>query len=356
MKTETNKFGTGELFEAEDLKGLTYVLGAACTSIQAEMLSFANAYPSRFTLAPQLANNIVVLSCQVTDLAIYNDIQKMGKLMNDYPDADNYLFGGCLARRFDIELPHDLHNVTKRLDAIRVDYQQINRQDLIDFADPFWIPDFIEYMDDSDLAPGQLFRHMYPLRIGVGCQGKCKYCSINTTRGAHYELEASTLINEFCRHENVVLISDSPSIKQVKEWCEIAITYKKPFSIRNVEPQVAMACWNELLLASQHGFLNILHVPVQAVSTLTLADMGRNVAATKEYLRMAESFKKYGTKLATNVIIDYKDFPDPDNEDLAVFDYISWNPYWDGVWDRQKAYERFIYYLGSGHKLYENEG
>jgi len=28
------------------------------------------------------------------------------------------------------------------------------------------------------------------------------------------------------------------------------------------------------------------------------------------------------------------------------FDGISWNPFWDGNWDRAKAEKRFSYYLG----------
>jgi hypothetical protein len=31
-----------------------------------------------------------------------------------------------------------------------------------------------------------------------------------------------------------------------------------------------------------------------------------------------------------------------------LYDYVSWNPLWDRVWNRQKAEERFEQYIGIG--------
>jgi tRNA A37 methylthiotransferase MiaB len=348
MNQVANKFGIGKLYDAQDLAeaGLTYCIGCACTSIQAEMLSYANANPTLFTLQPEKAQNIVVLSCQVTDLAIYNDMRNMQTLMYNYPDAINYFIGGCLAHRFDIPMPHDLHNVVKRLDSIRSDYQQIDDTTLIDFAPPFWVPGFKE--SDNPFTDGNLFRNSYPLRIGVGCNGKCKYCSINTTRDDSYELLVPMLRDEFLSHDNIVLISDSPSVQQVKDWCTLAIEYNKSFSIRNVEPQVAVACLAELIKAAEADVLEVLHVPVQSMNIDCLRDMGSNVDATVQYVQHIDIFKEAGTSIATNVIIDYKDFPNPTKEELAVFDYVSWNPYWDGSWNIKKASDRFNKYILSG--------
>jgi len=33
-----------------------------------------------------------------------------------------------------------------------------------------------------------------------------------------------------------------------------------------------------------------------------------------------------------------------------MFDYVSWNPYWDGIWDRQKAEERYKKYIEEDYK------
>jgi hypothetical protein len=56
--------------------------------------------------------------------------------------------------------------------------------------------------------------------------------------------------------------------------------------------------------------------------------------------------KQKGVILATNVIIDYKNFPNPlEDPMIDIFDYVSWNPYWDGVWNIDNAARRFEKYL-----------
>jgi hypothetical protein len=48
------------------------------------------------------------------------------------------------------------------------------------------------------------------------------------------------------------------------------------------------------------------------------------------------------TFLATNIITEYKNFDNPDIRKLnKCFDYIDWNPYWDGKWCIEKAISRF---------------
>ena len=65
-----------------------------------------------------------------------------------------------------------------------------------------------------------------------------------------------------------------------------------------------------------------------------------------EYLGRVHELKELGVILATNIIIDYKNFQNPNMEELKrLFDYISWNPYWDGVWNREKAEARFAAYI-----------
>lgn len=93
---------------------------------------------------------------------------------------------------------------------------------LVHFEYPFWVPDFDEY--DEDLADGHIFRNMYPLRIGKGCMFNCTYCSIRVTRGKHetYDID-DRLIHEFIENENVLLVADSPTAKQVREWCVCSI-------------------------------------------------------------------------------------------------------------------------------------
>lgn len=343
---EKNVFGAGTLYEADDLKGTVYGTCTACMSIWAEFLSWANSTPSmgKTVKNPLEADNIVVLSCQVTDLAVLNDIRELERLMKIAP-GKNYYVGGCLARRFDVELPSNV----KRLDHIRNDYQYIQNKALAHYAKPFWVPNFEE--DGGDLDDGHLFRDMYPLRVGAGCGKKCEYCTIRITRGRPYQLDTFKLIKEFKRHDNVVLIADSPSERLIRDWCLVAYTLQKPISIRNVEPDVAMRCWDALVHLSMLELLKVFHAPIQSASREILKEMRRPVDATLAYVEKVPELQQYGVKVATNIITDYKgmkDFTVAEYE--AMFDYVSWNPLWDGKWDRQKAEQRFDKYFGKTAK------
>ncbi|MFX0136527.1 MAG: hypothetical protein ACFFDN_23005 [Candidatus Hodarchaeota archaeon] len=333
-----NKFGSGIIYDSIDVKGSIYATCAACMSIYAEFLSWANDNEDRFVNNPIYASSIIILSCQVTDLAVLNDLRCLEKLMNNYPDKTYYI-GGCLARRFDIDLPKNV----RRLDNIKIDYKPLNKTWMLNYEYPFWVDNFSEDSPDK-LSDGHLFRNMYPLRIGTGCSGKCKYCTIRVTRSEHSELDISW--SEFCNFKNPVLIADSPSKELILKWCNAAILTQKQISIRNIEPHVAILCSNELLTLSEKRLLKIFHCPIQSDNPATLKDMHREINSTLSVIDLVYELKKRDTICATNVIIDYKNFENPDMYTLqSVFDYISWNPYWDGIWDRAKAEIRFKKYL-----------
>lgn len=114
MKIVNNKFGEGMLYQEEDLEGKIYATSAACMSVWSDMLSFANKYKDRFVSEVRDADNIVVLGCQVTDLAVLNDIAVASRL-HDETEKDIFM-GGCLVQRMDIPLPEYI----KRLDVVRV--------------------------------------------------------------------------------------------------------------------------------------------------------------------------------------------------------------------------------------------
>ena len=160
----------------ENLEGKVFMTSAACMSVWADGLSWANAHKDRVTLNPEEADSIIVLSCQVTDLAILNDIRTLEKYQERYP-GKRYFTSGCLAHRGDIDLPEFI----ERLELPKEDYQPIFNRNLIYYEKPFWVPDFKE--QDTELADGHLLRDMYPLRIGKGCPNKCTYCTIRKTRG-----------------------------------------------------------------------------------------------------------------------------------------------------------------------------
>ncbi|MBE6149082.1 MAG: radical SAM protein [Firmicutes bacterium] len=342
MKKVNNIFGKGNLYEEKDLGEKIYATSAACMSVWSDMLSFANSRKSKFVSNPQEADTIVVLGCQVTDLAVLNDLEVARKL-HELTGKDIYM-GGCLAQRMDIKLP----NFIKRLDVVRKVNQDLEDRTLVHFEKPFWVPDFEESNDN--LKEGNLFRNYYPLKIGAGCHGKCKYCTIRHTRGEGYEMIPEEQIDEFLNHDNVVLISDSPTISQVKSWCQIAKKFNKEISIRNIEPQNLIKCREELLDLAQEGLLDIVHCPVQSFDEELLKIMNRSVKATNEAVELINELKIRGVTTATNIIIDYtvgdKVYSNHDKEKLEKsFDYYSWNPYFDGNFDMERAKHRFKKYI-----------
>jgi len=335
MKTMKNQFGVGDLLEEADVKGTIFASCTACMSIYAEFLSWAN-HPDnagRVVKNPMEADNIVILSCQVTDLAVVNDLRTIEAYRREFPDREYYV-SGCLARRFDIPFEPWL----KRLENIRRDGTYIEDRTLVRFEPPFWVQGYQE--KDSELADGHLFRNHYPFRIGVGCQGKCAYCTIRHTRGEPYEITAT---EEFDRAEDILLIADSPSAQQLVFWMERAEEKGKQIAIRNVEPHVALRVWDRIERFAEKGLLTAIHCPVQAWKSQTLLDMCRDPDVTHDLiLRMS---RLRGVVKATNIIRDYKGFFNDFGPIYDVFDYVSWNPYWDGKWDRQDAEDRFARYF-----------
>lgn len=356
MKEITSKFGKGILHSIEDfpLGSKIFVTSAACMSVTSDWLSVITAnqtlgwYDSvKFVSCAEEANIVTVLGCQVTDLAVLNDVRLMESLHEKYPEKSVFV-GGCLAYRFDIELP----DFVKRMEVHRMLGVELTSEskETLAWQKPFWVKGDL---GTEELSNGNLFRDMYMLKIGAGCHGKCKYCTIRDTRGEGYEMEAAFQVEEFLHHadkEGVVVVSDSPTVKQVKDWCRIAKQHSKAISFRNVEPPVTLACRKELFDLAKAGLLKIYHCPIQSNNPELLIIMNRSASSTLDAIGVMDELRKQGTKVATNIIIDYvadgKEYRNMDTDWLNEhFDYWSWNPYFDGKWDRTKAEQRFAKYL-----------
>lgn len=361
MKNITNRFGTGNHLDITDLEGhKVLVVSTACMSVTSDIetyiqsgLNDSSNVTCEFVTQPAEADDILVLGCQVTDLSILNDIRTAEEYHQGYPNA-RVIMGGCLAYRFDIEIPDWCQRIgVLRKEGVAISEDAIKR---VTWKTPFWTDD--DGFDAMGRRSGDLFRNYYPIKIGAGCHGKCKYCTIRDTRGGSFELDAATQVKDFldvsknAKYEGVVLISDSPSVKQIKDWCHIAEEYNTPLSFRNVEPQIANACADELRALASAKLLKVFHCPIQSNDESILAVMNRNVPATLQYIELAQELRKLGVYVATNIIIDYvvdgnivQNLPAEWMDEY--FDYWVWNPYFDGNWDREKAELRFAKYIQS---------
>jgi tRNA A37 methylthiotransferase MiaB len=337
----------------ENIEGSVYFICEACLSIYADTLSWCNAYPERVVKFVDHADNIVILSCQVTDLSILNDIQKAELYHIEYPNAIIWI-SGCLAEREDIILP----DFCGRLSQPRKNYQRIIDKDYVQFDEPYWIKKFTLY-DKYELKSGNLFRYHYPLRIGKGCNFNCTYCTIKTCRGTYEEYNNDS-VNELIYtynyvDKNIVLVADSPTSEQIKYWVNIAKEHNIKISIRNIEPQITMQCADELLELADKKLLDIFHCPIQSDNVDVLKDMGRNVNATLHFINeLSIALRGKGVKLATNIIIDYKDYLNNFDNIYKKFDVVSWNPYWDGNMDWARAKLRWNIYITNYDKVEES--
>ena len=99
-----NRFGTGDIFTMDEIiqresmitgMATIYAMSTACMSVTSDMQSWASARMSKnvtFTEVNKPGHNnvIIVLGCQVTDLAILNDIMTVERLHAENPNASVY--------------------------------------------------------------------------------------------------------------------------------------------------------------------------------------------------------------------------------------------------------------------------
>ena len=102
---DINRFGLGEIYKISDIletlpeRGKIYCECCACMSVYSDFLSWiATADNTKYmTTDPTEASVIIILGCQVTDLAVHNDISRAEELHNVYPEK-TYLYGGGLSK------------------------------------------------------------------------------------------------------------------------------------------------------------------------------------------------------------------------------------------------------------------
>lgn len=334
-RRELNRFGAADVLTPENLPRPVYIECAACLSVYSEWWEWAEDHADRITRNPAGAASIVVLGCQVTDLAVLNDFRTAERLATIYPSATVYM-GGCLARRFDIPMPWGR---VVLVDDGRMVPTRLRDRTLVHWQAPFWIEDFAE---DGTQLRGNQFRAAYPIRVGRGCKGKCAFCTINATRGQYqeYTLDKAAL----AENPGAVLVGDSPTTAQVETALQAALELGASLAIRNIEPSVALATQISAVKAAEVGVLWAWHCPIQSTNPGVVVRMRRNAQDMSSVLALSLALRSYGVWTATNVIWDF--IPGDRSDDAAkYFDHVAWNPYWDGKWDRVGAERRWAEYL-----------
>ena len=328
-----------------------FISCAACLTVFTETLKWANdkdlkKFNIKITYFPEDADVIIVLGCQVTDLAILNDFHILDNYMKKYPNKEYYI-GGCVAQRPDIDSINNSVNRIGHLISLR---STSFNKNLVFWEKPFWIKDY-----NITNTKGNLFRYDNHIQVGRGCHGKCKFCSIKTTRGKAAQVPFDIIKFEMKyyadKNKPITFVADTISYNQIKETANIAIENNQIVSYRNIEPQVLVKSFDILYNLAIRGFLHTIHSPIQSLNSDILTDMNRDVDASLESLKLMNKFNEIGVYTATNIIINYKDFKENSTySDLVlnknnIYNHVAINPYWDGIWDYNKALQRYKRYI-----------
>lgn len=333
MNLSTNKFGTSWIAQEDDLKDeKIFIYNCACLTIHTEVLGWANKNKNLIVTDPSQATIIIVLGCQVTDIAILNDTLTAEEMRLKYPQTTVFI-GGCLGQRFDIPVGFP------RVDLLEADYEPIVDNFLITWQPPFW---------DAEEDFLRIGVEAY-IRVGKGCHGKCSYCTIRETRKEYkvldmFELgdQIEELGSEYCY---IVPTCDTLSSTQIRQLLH---TTEELF-LRNVEPSTLIKSTQDIVEMCEFGNLVGIHVPIQSLNSKVLESMNRNPDHVYESLFFLKWLKeKYHVKIATNIISGFDNIIggyEPKIDIYKLFDHVAVNPYWDGVWDRQKAETRMLQFV-----------
>ena len=315
--------------ELKDLKRPITIISVACRTVTAEWENWAQQLSPSEISGLSDARTVVILGCQVTDLAILNDLRTAERFQNAWPGKEIVL-GACVAARGDVDF--DFPRVTLPLGIANLDSTRFSSQ-RVNWLQPFWS------------SRETFLREGVSVRTSRGCQSACAYCSINRVRGGHevYSISPQNVV------PGSVLVADSPSADEVHAFLDAARLNKAPISLRNLEPEVAFGTKAETMAMAEAGLLDTWHVPIQSTNPEVVGKMRRDPIVVSKIISLADDLRRIGVKTATNIIENFvpgDTSPDAD----GFFDHVSRNPYWNGHWDRSMAEDRWTRLIGQEAK------
>jgi len=367
-----------EIVQIEEIESNKYIACAACISVYADAALWTASRGSEVKAIsvhnnPSAPISLIVLGCQVTDLAVLNTLKIAAQLKRDLAlggSKDEVYIGGCLGSRLDI--PMEYQGETFKRVAPFSDTNRPFVPEKVSWRYPYWADSRADYKKSTS-EDGWRFRDLYPIVTSRGCTKKCTYCTVRDLRPHTFYKDLvdisnigklSSLFKKLKKSSarTLLLTADSPSGEEIITWLDIIRNENSLFkndessnnlfdvALRNVEPSVFVRIADELKNDIQNGLISALHVPIQSIKQNIIEDMNGNWDASKETIKIVKSIKSVFPTfpIYTNIIIDYKGMDTfADYQAVAkIFDSVSWNPYWDGKWDINKAKARWKNYIG----------
>jgi len=282
------------------------------------------------------ADVVIVNTCSVTATADQGARQAIRRIARENPNA-RIVATGCYATRCEGEvaaLPNVVRVVrnSQKLDLVRNFTGNATTPDLKvgpTGAGPCGAP----------IEPGVAGRTAFTIRAQTGCEERCSYCIIPSTRGASRSVPIPDLVREVERvaaagFKEVIVtgvhlgsygrdLAPPASLLDLLRGLE-AIDADVTFRVSSLEP---MDCTPAIVafVASSGRFMPHFHLPLQHASDRVLAAM-RRPYTLDHYRRLAESIvdRLPHASIGTDMIVG---FPGETDEDFAVnLEYLPSSP------------------------------
>ena len=283
--------------------------------------------------APAAADLVVVNTCSVTATADQGARQTIRRIARDNPSA-RIVVTGCYATREPADVAH-LPNVLRIVPNAEKDR----------LVDEVW-ETTSERFGPGDgpcgapIAPGTGGRTAFTLRVQTGCEERCSYCIIPTTRGPGRSMPVAAVIDEVERIAGagfkeialtgVHLGSYGRDLTPPASLYELlnalhACGADVVFRVSSLEPMDCTPDVVSLIAASRGRFAPHFHLPLQHASNRILALM-RRPYTLDFYRRLVDSIiaSLPHAAIGTDMIVG---FPGETDEDFAEnVQYLASSP------------------------------
>lgn len=281
---------------------------------------------------------VLVLGCSKDDLAIVKSLHVAESYSAKYDGVDIYL-GGCMAC-IDIELPSYIKGVidTKLTLDIPMDILKISK---VKCERQYWE---LERVNKSSCNI---------IKIDKGLKSCSKYA-----KGCLSIVEIEDKLSSVKQGELVEIVSEGLDSKRLEMILSLIERYKVKVGFREIRTEVIVSQHKRLKEISELGLIEYISSAITSDNDKVLIDLGYDVCYINDAIKIMGELRELGVKVYTRVLVDYNKVTG-DGKQIRYsntsqrwlndhFDGWSWEIYYDGKWDKEKAIERYNEYVVKG--------
>jgi threonylcarbamoyladenosine tRNA methylthiotransferase MtaB len=297
------------------------VITFGCRVNQADSLAIEGSLRARgaVSASPDEADVVVVNTCSVTAAADQGARQTIRRISRSNPDVQ-IIVTGCYATRRPGEL-RDLPNVAHLVS----NHQKDDLLGVVEAHLPHTLSTSIRFADGdgpcgAPLEPGVAGRTAFTLRVQTGCEERCSYCIIPSTRGRSTSRPLSDITHQIeevvaAGYKEIVITGvhlgsygrDLPVTSSLAALVRCLAAWKADvlFRISSLEP---MDCTDEIvdLVTDSPRLAPHFHLPLQHGADDVLRRMNRPYTSA-EYRRLVDRIrgKMSHASIGSDVIVGF---------------------------------------------------